>query len=259
MLSLFRSEFYQIRKSLVIKIQFLFIFAISVFLGLREAGTSYANEVKEAGWNELLCGGGSLLSSMKDYSLAILLASLLAAWIISQSFETRTVQEAICYGKSRTKVYLVKMAVYFIVSAVNCLVIWIFGSLFVFMKYGIGTEEVIKNLSRWDYLAGMLIAGSIAYLSIFAICGVIAFITQKTSITIGICIIVVAIGFNILSSVLPEPLANIINYTPAGLCNQVLDIDVTFGDIIKTICISIIWIVLICTAGLWKFRKAELK
>ncbi len=259
MLSLFRSEWYQIRKTLTVKLLFLFILFTSIALGIRETSESYAAEVKEAGWNDLLYGGGSLLSSLKDYSLVILIASLLAGWMVSSSFETRIIQEAVCYGKSRTKIYTVKMLMYFIVSLMTCLVLWIVGSLFVFLKYGIGTQEVVGNLCHWNYIAGMLFAGSLAYLSIFAICGVIAFLTQKTSITLGICIIAIAVGFNIIIGILPEPLLKIIDYTPVGLCRQVLKLDVSWEDIIRTSCISIVWTVAICIAGLFKFKKAELK
>ena len=259
MLSLFRSECYQIRKTLAVKILFLFIIVISIFFGIRETSESYVTEVNENGWPDLAYGGGNLLSSMEDYSLVILLASLLAAWIISSAFETRTIQEAVCYGKGRTKVYIVKMAVYMIVSLLMCLVLWAGESIFVFIKNGIGTEEVVHNLSRWDYIARMVFAASLAYTSLFAICGVIAFIIQKASITMGVCIIGIAFGFKMVTSILPESLENIINYTPAGLCYQVLKLDVTFSDIIRTSCISVIWIIVICAAGLWKFRKAELK
>lgn len=259
MLSLFRSECYQIRKTLAVKILFLFIIGMSVFFGIRETSESYITEVNENGWPDLAYGGGNLLSNMEDYSLVILLASLLAAWIISSAFETRTIQEAVCYGKSRTKVYIVKMAVYIVVSLLISLVLWVGESAFVFIKNGTGTEEVVHNLSRWDYIAGMIFAASLAYTSLFAICGVIAFIIQKASITMGVCIIGIAFGFKMVTSILPESLENIINYTPVGLCYQVLKLDVTFNDIIRTSCISVIWIIIICAAGLYKFKKTELK
>lgn len=259
MMGLFRSEVYQIRKTLAVKMLFLFILLTSVFLGIRESGASYATEIKEAGWDYLLYGGGSLLSSMEDYSLVVLLASLLAGWMVSSAFETRTIQEAVCYGKSRTKVYLVKVVTYLITSFLMCLVVWTGGSIFIFIKNGIGTQEVVGNLCQWNYIAGMLFAGILAYLSIFVICGVIAFITQKTSITMGICIIGIAFGFNIITALLPESLLKIVNYTPAGLYRQVLKMDVSFNDIIRTSCISAAWIVAICAAGLWKFKRTELK
>lgn len=259
MISLFRSEWYQIRKTVAVKIQFLFILAISVFLGINETGTSYYNEVKSAGWDYVLYGGGSLLSSMEDAALVILLVSLLACWIISSAFETRTIQEAICYGKSRTIVYFAKMFIYCIVSVVMCLLVWFAGSIPVCIKYGIGTQDVVGNLCNLGYLAGMVIAGSFAYLSIFVICGVIAFLTQKTSITMGVCIIGIALGFTVVAAVLPDSLTKLINYTPVGLYHNVLKLDVSWNDIFKTSFISIIWIIVIFMAGLWKFKKTELK
>lgn len=259
MISLLRSEWYQIRKTLAVKIQFLVILVISVILGISETGASYSDRIKSAGHNYLLYGGGSLLSSMEDAGLVIILAGLLSCWIISSAFETRTIQEAICYGKSRTKVYMAKMAVYGIVSILMCLVLWFAGSVPVWIKYGTGTQDVVGNLYNWKYMAGMVISGSIAYLSIFVICGVVAFLTQKTSVTMGICIIGIAFGFTIIVSILPDSLVKLITYTPIGLYHNVLKLDVSWSDIFKTGFISIIWIIVICMAGLWKFKKIELK
>lgn len=259
MISLLRSEWYQIRKTMTVKMQFLVVLVISLFLGISETGASYSDRVKSAGWDYLLYGGGSLLSSMEDAGLVIILVSLLACWIISSAFETRTIQEAICYGKSRTIVYLAKMAVYCIVSIAICLVVWSAGSVPIFIKYGIGTQDVVGNLCNWEYVAGMVIASGLAYLSIFVICGVVAFLTQKTSITMGICIIGISFGFTVIASVLPDSLVKLINYTPIGLYHNVLKLDVSWYDIFKTSFISIIWIIVICVSGLWKFKKTELK
>ncbi len=49
MFSLFRSELYQIRKNLAVKILFLFVIITSVFLGIQEASDSYDAEYKEIG------------------------------------------------------------------------------------------------------------------------------------------------------------------------------------------------------------------
>ena len=259
MFSLFRSEFYQIRKTLAVKMLFLFVISTSVFLGIQEASDSYAAEYKEIERDYINYGGGRLLTNMSDYPLATLIASLLAGWMVSQAFENRTIQEAVNYGKSRTKIYLVKIIMYFIVSVFTCMAMWTAGSIFVFIKNGLGTEEITGNLCRWDYLFGMVFAVSLAYLSIFAICGVIAIITQKTSITAGICIIGITLGFTIITKALPESLSGMLNYTPVGMSVQVLKLDVSWNDIIKTSLTSIAWIVAISTAGLLKFKKTELK
>ena len=121
MFSLFRSEFYQIRKTLAVKMLFLFVISTSVFLGIQEASDSYAAEYKEIGRDYINYGSGRLLTNMSDYPLATLIASLLAGWMVSQAFENRTIQEAVNYGKSRTKIYLVKIIMYFIVSVFTCL------------------------------------------------------------------------------------------------------------------------------------------
>lgn len=259
MFSLFRSEFYQVRKNLAVKILFLFVLFTSVFMGIQGASDSYAAEYKEIGRDYVNYGGGSLMNGMGDYALAILLASLLAGWMVSQSFENRTIQEAVSYGKSRTKIYLVKIITYFIVSIFTCLAMWTAESIFVFIKNGTGTQEITGSLCGWDYILGMVFAESLAYTSIFSICGVIAVLTQKTSITMGICIIGIALGFTIITKALPASFSSILNYTPVCLSSQVLKLDVGWNDIIKTSLVSIIWIIVINTAGLLKFKKTEVK
>ena len=70
MFSLFRSELYQIRKNLAVKILFLFVIITSVFLGIQEASDSYDAEYKEIGRDYINYGGGRLLSDMSDGALA---------------------------------------------------------------------------------------------------------------------------------------------------------------------------------------------
>ena len=69
MFSLFRSELYQIRKNLAVKILFLFVIITSVFLGIQEASDSYDAEYKEIGRDYINYGGGRLLSDMSDGAL----------------------------------------------------------------------------------------------------------------------------------------------------------------------------------------------
>jgi len=259
MLSLFRSELYQIRKTLAVKLLFLVITIVSVIMGIRETSAGYIKEIQEIGQDYILYLGGNLSGSMGDYAMAVLLAGLLAAWIISSGFENRTIQEAASYGRSRTRIYWVKMSVYIMASVLICLVYWFVTCIPLFIKNGTGTEDIVKNLCHPGYISGMLVSCILAYISVFAICGVIAFMVQKASITIGICIIGISLGFTLIRGVLPESLVKIINYTPAGLFERVLKLDLSWSDIIVTSCVSIAWIIITGVAGLYKFKTTELK
>lgn len=118
MLSLLRSEWYQVRKMLSVKITFAITLIASVIFGFR----------------------------MTDGAACLLLASLFAGWLISAAFENRTIQEAISYGKSRTKVYCAKMSLFVLVVNGLCLVYWFGSSMAAFVKYGLGTREIAGNL-----------------------------------------------------------------------------------------------------------------
>lgn len=259
MLSLLRSEWYQVRKALSVKITFGIILIVSVIYGFNMTNENYFETYKTLDQEYLLFGGGSLSSSMSDGGASLIFASLFAGWLIGAAFENRTIQEAISYGKSRTKVYWAKMLTFLCIVTGLCLVYWFGCSMTAFLKYGLGTPEVVGNLCNIEYIVGMVFAGILAYISLFAICGLIGFLNRKAGATMGICFVSILFCGNLLTLIVPESIKKIINYTPLGLYNQVLKRDVQWGDICRTSCVSLIWIAVICSIGLWKFKKTELK
>lgn len=259
MLSLLRCEWYQVRKSMPLKIIFVIIVVASVIFGIKFTDAAYVSEIKTFDEIYILYGGGSIRGSMEDSAMALLFASLFAGWMIGGSFENRVIQESISYGKKRSSVYLAKMLMYSVVVTVLCLVYWCVSALPAGLRNGLGTADICGNLSQIPYIVGMIAAGSAAYISLFAICGIIAFFTRKTGATMGICFVGILLGGNILASILSENIIKIINYTPLGLYHHVLKLDVTWLDICQTARISLIWIILLWAVGYLKFQKTELK
>lgn len=259
MLNLLRSEFYQARKSLSLKITFVIILVASIIFGLKFSDTSYLKEFKTNDMLYILYVGGSICSTMSDSAMVLLLAGLFAGWMISGSFENRIIQESISYGKKRSSVYLAKMLMYCIVVTIFCLLYWCITALPAFIKNGLGTKDICGNLSQPSYIIGMIAAVSLAYISLFVICGIIAFCTRKVGVTMGICFVGILAGGNLIAFVLPENILKIINYTPFGLYKNVLKLNITWSEIGMTAAISLIWIVLLFVAGYIKFRKTELK
>lgn len=148
---------------------------------------------------------------------------------------------------------------YSLVVTALCLVYWCVTTLPTGIKYGLGTEDICGNLCHIPYIIGMVAAGSIAYISIFMVCGVIAFCVRKTGTTMGICFVGILAGGNLLASFVSEKIAAIIHYTPLGLYYRVLKTDVTWYDIGQTAGISLIWIIGLGAVGYYIFQKAELK
>ena len=258
MLSLLRCELYQVRKSLSVKIAIIIIVVTSVIFGTKLTGTAYVS-TRTPDQMYTLYSGDSICSTMSDSAMALLLASLFAGWMIGGSFENRMIQESISHGKKRITVYLAKMLTYAVTVTLLCLLYWCVTALPTGLKYGLGTTDICGNLSRVPYIVGMVAAGSAAYISLFAICGVIAFCTRKAGVTMGICFVGILAGGNLLASIVSKEVAEIINYTPLGLYRHVLKADMTGLDIARTIGISLVWTVLFCTAGYLRFRKTELK
>lgn len=259
MLSLLRSEWYQVRRALSIKIVFGVTLIGSLIFGFQIMNQEYLMTLKELDKQYLFYGGGSLCGSMEDGAACLLFASLFAGWIIGTAFENRTIQGAISYGKSRTKVFLAKMLMFLTVCIGICLIYWFAGSLPAFVKNGMGTEEVAGNLCHIEYIIGMLLSGILAYVSLFSVCGLIGFWNRKTGATMGICFVAILFGGNLLAAVLPESIISVLNNTPLGLYKQVMRTDVCWADIWKTSCISLIWTIVLGSIGIWKFKRTELK
>lgn len=259
MLSLLRCEWYQVRKSLSFKIMVIIMAVVSVIFGYDIIDTANISNLKALDEMHYLYFGGGVYNAMRDSALALLVASLFAGWMIGGSFENRVIQESISYGKKRSSVYLVKMLMYSIVVIVLCLIYWCFRALPAGLQNGFGTADVCGNLVQVPYIIGMVAAGSVAYISVIAICGVIAFFARKTGATMGICFVGILFGGNLLASILSEDIIKIVNYTPLGLYRHVLKLDVTWSDISQTVMISLFWIILFWTVGYLKFKKTELK
>lgn len=259
MFSLLRGEWFCLWKSTAIRVTFLIVAALSVFMGFYMINGDEFDTYYKAGNEYLRYGGGNLMGQMADSSTCLLVVSLLAGWLISESFDNRTIQGAVSFGKSRAKVYIAKMSMFFLASILFCLVLWLGSSIPVFLQGGLGTPEVVGNLCEVKYIVGMVIAGTMAYMSLFAVCGIIGFFCRKAGAAIGICLLVIVFGVRMFELLLPEALRQYICYTPLGLYMEVLKTDIGWTDIIKTGSIGIVWTVVICGIGLWNFRKTELR
>ena len=259
MLSLMRSECYQIRKMLSVKITFMIILVASVIFSFQTFQPDYVDYMQSNDRMYELYGGGGLCSVMEDSAACLLLASLFAGFLISAGFENRTIQTAVSCGKSRTKVYLAKMFSYIMVVTLLSMVYWFGSNTSVFLKNGLGSSTVVGNLNRLPCIAGMVIAASIAYASLYAICGVVSFFSRKVGMTMGICFLGILFGGRMVTLLLPEAAINWINLTPLGLYQRVLTLDVSAEAILQTCLLGILWTTAICCIGWWKFKRTGLK
>lgn len=260
MLSLLRSEWYQIRKALSVKIAFGMILVVSVVFGIQYHAEALSDISTGSGYYEesVLFGGGCLIDTMSDAAACMLLASLFSGLFISAAFENRTFQAAVSCGKSRTKIYMAKMIMFLFIVTGLCLVYWFASSMPAFLN-GLGTQEETGNLCHIEYIAGVVFTAILAYSSLFMVCGVIGFWNQKASQAMGISLVSVLFGGSLLARLLPEKYISVINHTPLGLYERVLKLDVSWEDMGKTCFWSLVWIVMIGGIGLWKFKKMELK
>ncbi len=259
MFSLLRSEWFCVRKSTAVKITLLIVTALSVFMGVYMLKDDMYDVYVNSENQYLLYGGGNLMSQMGDATACLLVVSLLSGWLIGESFENRTIQGAVSFGKSRTKVYLAKVTMFLLASSFFCLVLWFGSCIPVFAENGIGTAESVGNLCRISYLAGMVISGILAYMSLFSVCAVIGFFLQKTGMAIAFSMIALVFGVRIIELLVPQALQEFLCYTPLGLYREVLTVHVEWADMIRTGCLGLVWTAAICGIGLWNFKRTELK
>lgn len=158
MLSLLRSELYQVGKMLSIKLTILVILVISIVFGFRLIDESNFETLNTLGEQYVLYGGGSLCSMISDSAGVLLFASLFAGWVISRGFENRVVQESVSFGKQRGTVFLAKMLMYFLVTTLCSMIYWLGTSIPAFIRNGLGTPEVCGSLCQPVYIAGMTLA-----------------------------------------------------------------------------------------------------
>ena len=93
MLSLLRCEWYQVRKSLPLKIVVIITVIASAVFGFKLTDPANVSEIKALDRMYDLYFGGSICGIMGDSAMALLLASLFAGWMISGSFENRVIQD----------------------------------------------------------------------------------------------------------------------------------------------------------------------
>lgn len=254
MISLLRGEWFQVRKAFSVKITFIITIIYCIFAEV-DALDYYRTENMQ----DMLTMGGITCNLMADTAMCFVYASMFAGLMIGSAFENRTIQGEICSGKKRHNVYMAKVLMYILVVAVMDLACWLSGGLFIYGKYGIGTPELIGNLSKPEYLIGVIAAGLLAYMSMTAVCGMLGFLIRRTGAVMGVCFSIIAFGGTMMVNILPDKAAKYIKYTPLYLPQNVLKYDVVWRDILKTSVISLIWIVVILGFGMWRFCKAELK
>lgn len=254
MLSLLRSECFQARKAFSIKITFIITIILGIFMQINTL-----DYYKSENMQEQLTVGGNMCSTMEDTAMCMVYACMFAGLMIGGAFENRTIQGEICSGKKRFNVFMAKMLMYMIVVGVMDLAYWFSGQGIIYCKYGMGTPRLIGHLSNPVYLAGMVAAALLAYMSMTAICGMLGFLIRRTGAIMGVCFSLIMFGGTMLIKFLPDNAVKYVKYTPLHLPQNVLKYDIVWNDILKTGLISLVWIVIILGFGIWRFHKAELK
>lgn len=202
-----------------------------------------------------------------DSSDIMVMAVILMAVLIGGDFSARTLQTQVAAGYSRFKIivsrffsvlvaYFVLYVLYFSITVAGTSIIFGFGDV---------TGQMIGELVI-NILLGLLMA--VTMLSMYML---FSFLLKSTGAAIGVCLPCMLFGTSIISmlSALSDTVYDIISFTPFGQSMQLsmsgegsifgMLLGVDDVEIVKFICVCVVWFVVFMSLTFVSFRKAELK
>ncbi len=260
MINLIYGEFYKYRKSLALKICLLITTSCAILLGVLSNGMA-------KGTMEMTADS---LSGLSDIFIISVLGALMAGLAICGDFDTKNIHDAISCG--RRNIVISKSIGYCVIIALLTLPYAIVG----FVGFVSG-GEFQTSLSYSTYLSMManpsklaidgtgiaksievLLISIVLYTARLSFCIPLAFKVKKSVV---VTVVGVVLGFlcdffvNLLSKV--PLLDTIVEYTPFSY--PMLTLDMGQGELLKILCISMGFLILMIALTNLLFKKDEIK
>jgi ABC-2 type transport system permease protein len=265
MLNMIRADLFKMYKSSAIKV----LFGITTLCAV--AMTVMAYLIYKGKIDSGMTGIGFLLA---DASMISILGAVIAGVFISGDFDNKTIHEAITCGCSRRIIIVSKAIVFFCAIAFILIPYAIVTgiALSTGTKFGMGSVAVgflnlltqnsgiVLQASELLKLLIIMLSLMIVYAAQLSICVPLALVLKKP-----ILVVAINYGFQILCAQLSRlgdssPMfKSIFSSTPFGGNYTFLTLDSGTGDIIKAICVSVVFIILMLAVTYSVFRKSEIK
>jgi ABC-2 type transport system permease protein len=263
MINLIRADLFKLWRGKAVKISFLLICVsataftiISRLMAQGKFDTTLSNQV----------------AGLSDIVMLSIICPFLAGAFICGDFENKTVHDAISFGSGRGKLIVSKAIVYFLVSGLMMLPY----AVATLIGYGTGKEFKAFTASTYlDILAreskdmtgsmimkivAVILCVMIVYIAKLSICVLVAFILQRSALVV--CIGFAALLLSDLLIVVGEkikPLGDLLSFTPLAMGYRVISMDVGAGVLVKSVIVSVIYIVIMLAITIRIFKRKEIK
>lgn len=267
-MNVLRCELIKLRKSTAFKVCFVIMVLSGIIMSYVTIQSINIIPEMYQGYDGL----GILLNCFSDVALLALFGAVFAGLFICNDFENRTIQESIASGNSYFSVILHKTWIY------------VLGAVAIFIPYPILFSILTAQNLGWGFenagAVGADFVGRItlifitfffANLPMLVFFVLVAFLVQKTGLSMAINIPVMIIGSRVISSLLSssELLQKIYNYSFLGICNKPFEYlhifepntlaDVTLQNFLPIIFVSIAWSIALFALTVFIFKKRDLK
>ena len=265
MYNLISADLFKLRKSMAIKI----LFGITTISSIIMAVIAYL--IPQGNIDASMTGIGFLFS---DIDVISILGAVLAGVFICGDFDDKTIHDAIANGYSRETVIVSKAVVFccavaflLIPYAIIICISLSTGSKFDMGKVSVGFLHILTSEAGitfstpeiWKFLAVMLTL-MIIYAAQLSVCVPLAFTLKKP-----VLVVPIYYGFTIFCAQLvglrgkSALFDGIFACTPFGGNYTFITLDSGLGDILKSIFVSLIFIIVMLVVTYSSFRKSEIK
>ena len=253
MYNLIRCELFKLRKSRL----FLLILALVVVYSVVMSILTYSS-VQYGGGSEVVQGIDMYFEQLSNYLLVAVAESLIATTYVCGDFDNKTIQDSIACGRSRSSIIFSKSLVYFLTIFIISLIVPIISSAVISTAYGFGMQFSMASILK---LTAITLITSFAYSACLSPCILLSFLSRKPVVVLAGGIFVLYLGISFLKDAarIEPAISSVLSFTPYGACDALFTLDAATGDFLKSIIVSVAFIVTILAATCMIFRKSEVK
>ena len=253
MYNLITCELFKLRKSRSVLLILGLMIAYSIFTSVM----TYSS-IQYGDGSESIQGIDMYFEQLSNYLLIAIAGSLIAATFVCGDFDNKTIQDSIACGHKRSAVIISKSLIYFITIFIATISSSVISSAVISIAYGFGVQFSGASILK---LIAVALATSITYSACLSPCILLSFLSKKPLIVLAGGIFALFLGISFLrdAAQIEPAIASVLSFTPYGVSNALFTLDAAAGDFLKSIIVSIAFIVIVLAATCMNFRKSEVK
>ena len=267
MYNIIKADLYKLHKSTAIKVLFGFTTICAVITVIM------AYMIPKGKINASMSGIGFMFS---DANMMSLIGAAIAGIFICGDFDNRLIHDTVANGYNRTTIIISKTVVFILTIALMLLpyaavtVIALssgckfsMGSAssgFLYIMTSLTSKAVTFSASNVFKLIAVMLVTMFVYIGQLSICIPLAVSFKKPVLVVVVyyTIVILCARFIALKG-LSKTFDNIFACTPFGGTHPFLTLSTSTGDILKTISVSVIFLIVMLTISCFAFKKSEIK